>query len=78
MLIFANLKDWEIHQLDVKLAFLNGMLDEEIYMKQPQGFIITGQESRVCHLKKVIYGLKQASCAWNQPFHEVLTELSFT
>ena len=47
-------------------------------MEQPEGFITPGQESKVCLLKKVIYGLKQASRAWNLQFHGVLTELSFT
>ena len=68
---------WEVHQLDVKLAFLNGMLDEEIYMEQPQGFITTGKETWVCHLKKAIYGLKQASRTWNSNIHAALTELGF-
>ena len=63
--------------MDVKSAFLNGVLDEEIYMEQPQGFIITGSETKVCHLHKVIYGLKQASRAWNQNFHAVLLALGF-
>jgi hypothetical protein len=54
----AALENWKIHQMDVKSAFLNGVLDEEIYMKQPQGFIVTGQETKVCHLKKAIYSLK--------------------
>ena len=54
------------------------MLDEEIYMEQPQSFIAPGQENKVCRLKKAIYGLKQASRAWNQQFHGVLTELGFT
>jgi len=67
LLALAVLEDWEIHQLDIKLAFLNGVLDKEIYMEQPQGFIITGKENQVCHLKKVIYGPKQAFHMWNQP-----------
>jgi Reverse transcriptase (RNA-dependent DNA polymerase) len=78
LLALAALEDWEIHQMDVKSAFLNGVLDEEIYMEQPQGFISTGQETKVCHLKKAIYGLKQASRAWNLQFHGVLSELGFT
>jgi hypothetical protein len=49
--------------MDVKSVFLNGLLEEEIYMEQPEGFITPGQESNVCLLKKAIYGLKQASCA---------------
>jgi hypothetical protein len=78
LLALAALEDWEIHQLDVRSAFLNGVLDEEIYMEQPQGFIIAGQEDKVCRLKKAIYGLKQASHAWNLQFHGILTELGFT
>ena len=78
LLALATLEDWEIHQLDVKSASLNSMLDKEIYMEQPQGFIIPGQEHKVCRLKKAIYGLKQASRAWNQQFHGVLTKLGFT
>ena len=77
LLALAALQNWEIHQMDVKSAFLNGVLNEEIYMKQPQGFIAARQEKKVCQLKKAIYGLKQASRAWNQQFHGVLTELGF-
>src|SRR6267154_5573930 len=72
LLALAALEDWEIHQMDVKSVFLNGVLDEEIYMEQPQGFITPGTETKVCRLKKAIYGLKQASRAWNLQFHGVL------
>ena len=78
LLALAALEDWEIHQMDVKSAFLHGLLDEEIYMEQPKGFITPGQESKVCLLKKAIYGLKQALCMWNQQFHGVLSDLGFT
>ena len=50
--------DLELFQMDVKTAFLNGDLDEEIYMQQPVGFITPGQENKVCKLRKSIYGLK--------------------
>lgn len=51
----------ELHQMDIKTAFLNGDLEEKIYMKQPEGFIELGSEHLVCKLKKLIYGLKHAS-----------------
>ena len=78
LLALAMLEDWNIHQMDVKSAFLtNGVLEEEIYMEQPTGFIVSGQESKVCRLWKAIYGLKQASRAWNLQFHGVLVGLGF-
>ena len=51
---------WELHQMDVKSAFLNGDLTEEVYMEQPLGFQVKGKETLVCRLKKALYGLKQA------------------
>ncbi|KAH9780120.1 reverse transcriptase Ty1/copia-type domain-containing protein [Citrus sinensis] len=56
--------DLELHQMDVKTTFLNGELEEEIYMEQPDGYIINDQERKVCKLKKSIYGLKQSSKQW--------------
>jgi ATP-binding cassette subfamily B (MDR/TAP) protein 1 len=53
--------DREMSQLDLKTAFLYGELDEEIYLEQPEGFILSEQEDSVCHLHKCLYGLKQAS-----------------
>ena len=49
-----------IHQMDEKTAFLNGDLDEEVYMKQPEGFVVPGQEHKVCKLLKYLYVLKQS------------------
>jgi hypothetical protein len=49
-----------VHQMDVKTTFLNGELEEEIYMDQPDGFIAKGQEGKICKLLKSLYGLKQA------------------
>jgi len=48
-----------VHQMDIKTAFLNGELEEEIYMDQPDGFVANGQEGKVCKLLKSLYGLKQ-------------------
>ena len=56
--------DLEVHQIDIKTAFLHGVLEEEIYMDQPEGFIKTEQEDKVCRLWKALYGLKQAPRQW--------------
>ena len=53
--------DLKLHQMDIKTVFLNGELNGEIYMEQPTGFIIQGQEHKVCKLNHSIYGLKQSS-----------------
>lgn len=53
--------DLEMDHIDITTAFLNGSLNEEIFMEQPEGFVVTGQEHKVCKLQKAIYGLKQAA-----------------
>lgn len=67
-----NLK---LEHLDVDTAFLNGEIEEEIYMYQPESFEDKSQKHKVCLLKKAIYGLKQASHAWNKRANEVITSL---
>jgi hypothetical protein len=58
LIAIAAIHDLKIHQMDVKTAFLNGDLEEEIYMDQPEGFVEAGQESKVCKLTRSLYGLK--------------------
>ena len=69
--------DYEICQIDVKTAFLNGYLEKEIYMSQPDEFIKEGQEQKVYKLLKSIYGLKQASRSWNLWFDETIKTYGF-
>ena len=59
LIAIASLYNMDIHQMDVKTAFLNEELDEEIYMEQPEGFLVEGQENKVCRLVKSLYELKQ-------------------
>ena len=54
----------DIHQMDVKTAFLNGVIEEEVYIEQPQGFEVEDRQTHVCKLKKALYGLKQDPRAW--------------
>ena len=60
IILIAAEMGWKIHQMDVKTTFLNGFIQEEVYIEQPQGFEVRGKESHVCRLKKALYGLKQA------------------
>jgi hypothetical protein len=63
--------------MDVKTAFLNGELDEEIYMDQPDRFVEKGEEQKVCKLLKSLYGLKQAPKQWHEKFDTTLTSAGF-
>ena len=75
----AATQDWEIEHVDVKSAYLNATLKETIYMKLPQGVLKPGEEGKVCHLVKGLYGLKQAGCGWYQEMSQVLIkDLGFT
>ncbi|KAH9727197.1 hypothetical protein KPL70_008566 [Citrus sinensis] len=77
LLSIAAMLNYEIWQMDVKTAFLNGHLEENIYMQQPDGFIQKGQERMVCKLQKSIYGLKQASRSWNIRFDQAIKSFGF-
>jgi hypothetical protein len=56
----ATEMSWSIHQMDVKTTFLNGFIEEEVYIEQPHGFEVSDMETHVCLLRKTLYGLKQA------------------
>lgn len=78
LLAHAALQDWEIEAVDVKLAYLHGVLEEEIYMEQPEGFVAQGDEDKVCRLVCSLYGLKQAGQVWNRTFaHTIKRKLGF-
>ena len=67
-LALASIYKLIVHQMDVKIAFLNGDLDEEVYMEQPKGFVLPRNEKKVCKLVKSLYGLKQAPKQWHEKF----------
>ena len=74
VLAIAAQNKWHVRQMDVKSAFLNGYLEEEVYVEQPQGYEVPGQEHKVYRLKKALYGLKQAPRACYSQIDSYLTE----
>jgi hypothetical protein len=70
--------DFEVEQMDVKTTFLHGDLEEEIYMKQPEGFVVKGKKELVCKMKKSLYGLKQSPRMWYKKFDTYMLGLGFT
>ena len=77
ILALAANRGWKVHHLDVKTAFLNGELEEEVYVSQPEGFAVKGKEQHVLKLSKSLYGLKQAPRAWNIKLDKSLKKLGF-
>ena len=66
-----------LHQVDIKMAFLRGKLGEEVYMKQPKGFEMEGQEDHLWELQKGLYGLPQAGRIWNKAMNQGMLSLGF-
>jgi len=77
LISLATKHKWQLHQLDVKSAFLNGELKEEIYLVQPPGFVKKGQEHLVCKLNKALYGLKQAPRSWYEKIDSFFIQHGF-
>nr|GFB24461.1 retrotransposon protein, putative, Ty1-copia subclass [Tanacetum cinerariifolium] len=78
LIAIAVYYDYEIWQMDVKIVFLNGYLNEEVYIEQPEGLVNPKYPNRVCKLKRSIYGLKQASRQWNKRFDDEIKKFGFT
>ena len=74
MAVHKNLK---VNHIDIKTAFLHGNLDEEVYIAQKAGYTKSGEENKICKLNKAIYGLKQATRAWNLKINKSLKEQGF-
>lgn len=77
LLALAAKCEWEVHHLDVKTAFLNGDISEDVYVVQPEGFVKEGKEHMVCKLIKALYGLHQAPRAWYLKLNLYLESLGF-
>ena len=73
----ATQKQLKLHQMDITAAFLNGHLEEEVFMKQPEGFVVQGKEHLVCRLKQSLYGLKQSPRCWNSTLDTHLKSMGY-
>jgi len=77
LLALSANKNWKLYQLDIKSAFLNGFLEEEIYVEQPEGFVAKGGEDKVLRLKNDLYGLKQTPRTWYNRIDDFLSKIGF-
>jgi hypothetical protein len=78
IIALATKMKWKLHQMDVKTTFLNGVIEEAVYIEQPQGFEVEDKKTHVCRLKKAMYGSKQAPRAWYGRVDSFLTSFGFT
>ena len=77
LLAYASYKGFKVYQMDVKSTFLNGIIEEEVYIEQPEGFVDDNNKDMVIKLHKALYGLKQAPRAWYERFHKYLIKIGF-
>ena len=77
LLAYATHKGFKVYQMNVKFSFLNGILDEEVYIEQPEGFFDPNKKHMICKLHKALYGLKQAPRAWYGRLHNYLIHIEF-
>jgi hypothetical protein len=77
LLAYACSKNIKVYQMDIKSSFLNGELEEEVYIEQPKGFQLSENADYVCKLKKVLYSLKQAPRAWYSRLDKYLQQAGF-
>jgi hypothetical protein len=77
LLALAAEEGWRVHHMDVKSTFLNGDLKEEVYVRQPPRFVVSGQEGKVLRLRKALCRLQQASRVWNSKLDNTLKEMGF-
>lgn len=77
LLAYAPYRKFKVYQMDVKSTFLNGVLEEEVYIEQPEVISLENRRDMVCKLKKALYGLKQAPRAWYERLHSYLISIGF-
>ena len=77
LIAYAAHKEFKVYHMDVKSTYLNGILDEEVYIEQPEGFVDPDKKDMVCKLKKALYGLKQAPSAWYERLNNYLIQIGF-
>ena len=76
-LVYVAHRGFKVYQMDVKFSFLNVILDEEVYIEQPEGFVDPDKRDMVCKLHKALYGLKQDPRAWYERLHNYLIQIGF-
>lgn len=77
LLSFETYRGFKVYKMDVKLTFINGILEEEVLIEQPDGYALTDAKDMVCKLHKALYGLKQAPRAWYERLHSHLMKIVF-